>query len=401
MNNLLDKKITARILSILLATMLWLYVITEQNPVIYKDLSIPVKLINIESLSKNDFILLDKEPFVASIKLKGNKNILDRLNKNTVSATSDLKGINSKGLIEIPIEISGIPVGVDISWTSSSTIKFNVDNIISEVIPLEIKVTGNPLQGMAAMIPIANPTEIMVKGAESLIRTIKSAIVQVDISSSNSEVNQKLPVQIFDSQGNPVDDISINPEQVDIVIPIENTKRVMVETDYDINTAAGYVLTDISIQPKEIYIAGKKEILNTISTIKTEKVELKEAKTFVEKEVSLLLPEGIELANKSEKILLSANIEKITEKSIEANTISIKNISENFSADIQPTYIKASLRGPESLVNAWDINNTFYVDLKDLTEGTYNVQILYDIPEQVEIRELYPNLVMVTVKKKE
>lgn len=401
MNNLFDKKITARILSILLAIMLWLYVITEQNPVIYKDLSIPVKLINIEALSKNSLMLLDKEPYYASLKLRGNKNTLDRLNKNTVTAACDIKEVKSKGSIELPIEISGIPVGVDISWVSSSTIKLNVDNIISKTMLISVKVTGNPLQGMAAMIPIINPEEVTIKGAESLVNTIASAEVQVDISSSNDEVKQKLPVRLFDSKGNEVEDLDFSPKQVDIIIPIENTKRVMIEADYAIKAATGYILTDISINPKEIYIAGKKDILDSISKVKTERIEIEEAKTFVEKEVVLLLPDGVELANKSEKVLFSANIEKSIEKPIETNKIGIRNISDNLEADIQLININALAKGAESLVNAWDVDNAFYVDLKDLGEGIYNIQLLYDKPEQLEIRELYPNQITVILRKKE
>lgn len=401
MNNLFDKKITARILSILLAIMLWLYVITEQNPVIYKDLSIPVKLINIEALSKNSLMLLDKEPYYASLKLRGNKNTLDRLNKNTVTAACDIKEVKSKGSIELPIEISGIPVGVDISWVSSSTIKLNVDNIISKTMLISVKVTGNPLQGMAAMIPIINPEEVTIKGAESLVNTIASAEVQVDISSSNDEVKQKLPVRLFDSKGNEVEDLDFSPKQVDIIIPIENTKRVMIEADYAIKAATGYILTDISINPKEIYIAGKKDILDSISKVKTERIEIEEAKTFVEKEVVLLLPDGVELANKSEKVLFSANIEKSIEKPIETNKIGIRNISDNLEADIQLININALAKGAESLVNAWDVDNAFYVDLKDLGEGIYNIQLLYDKPEQLEIRELYPNQITAILRKKE
>lgn len=401
MNDLFDKKITVRILSVALAIMLWLYVITEQNPVIYKDLNIPVKLINVESLLKNDLVLLDDESYSVSIKLKGNKNYLDRLNKTTVSASADLKGINSKGLMELPIDIDGIPVGVDISWISSNKITLNVDNIISETIPVSLKVMGNTIHGTATMIPVISPSEVVVKGAETILNTIKSAEVSVDISNSDSEVNKKLAVQIIDTQGNFIEGLDINPKQVDVTIPVENTKSVLIDADYKIMTAEGYVLTDVSINPKTINIVGKKELLDGLSKLVTEKIELVDAKTFIEKEITLILPEGIELANKDEKIVFSANIEKIAEKIIESNSVGIKNLNENFETEILPIYLKATVRGPESLVNAWDINNAFYVDLKDLEEGTYNLPILYVKPEQIELKDLYPNEIKVTLKKKE
>lgn len=401
MNNLFNKKVTGKILSVVLATMLWLYVITEQNPVIYKELSVPVEFVNVETLSKNDLILLNDESFSISFRLRGNKNILDRVNKNTITATADLKKINGKGLIEIPVEVSGIPIGIDILWTSSNTVKLNVDNIISQTMPIEVKTTGNPLQGMAAMEPIANPREVLVKGAESIVKIIKSAIVEIDIGSSEGEVKQTLPVMLIDSKGDVVNDVIVSPKQVDVIIPVENTKRVIVEADYDIKADQGYVVTNIDISPKEIYIAGNKEYLDGITKVMTEKVELKGAKSFIEKEVALLLPEGVELANKYEKVIFSANIEKIIEIPIETDKIDIRNVSENIEVDVQAINITAIVKGPESLVNTWDVKNAFYIDLKDIDEGVYNIQVLYDKPEQIELTELYPSQITIILRKKE
>ena len=165
MNNFLDKKITGKILSVLLATMLWLYVITEQNPVVYKDIALPVKLVNVESLAVNNITMMDNNEFKVSLKMKGNKNTLDRVNNSTITATADLKDQKVKGEFLVPIQISGVPMGIDIISMSSGTIKVTLDNVISIAMPVAIKITGNPLQGMAAMTPTASPTEVNIKGA--------------------------------------------------------------------------------------------------------------------------------------------------------------------------------------------------------------------------------------------
>ena len=385
----------------LLATMLWLYVITEQNPVVYKDIALPVKLVNVESLIVNNITLMDKNEFKISLKLKGNKNILDRINNSTITATADLKDQKAKGEFQIPVQISGVPVGVDITSMSSSSIKVNLDNVISITMPVIMKITGNPLQGMAAMTPSVTPSEVTIKGAETLVNLVKTAAVDLDISSSSTEVKKNIMVKILDGDGKPIEDVDVFPKSVDVNIPIEYTKIVLLDPDFVVKAAPGYIVTGVSVNPKEIHITGKKELLDTLSSVKTERVELSDAKAFVDQEITLILPPGVELANKTEVIRLNANIEKIIEKPIETNDISIKNLPDDLDAEIQQTLIGAFVRGPESIVNAWDINKAFYIDVLGLNEGAYTLQIFYDKPAEVEMMGINPSMINITIKKKE
>ncbi|MCQ1531511.1 CdaR family protein [Lutispora saccharofermentans] len=401
MNNFLDKKITARILSVLLATMLWLYVITEQNPVVYKDISLPVKLMNIESLAANNITIIENNGYKVSLKLKGNKNTLDRISNSTISASADLRDQKVKGEFQIPIQISGVPAGVDITSMSAVSIRVKLDNVIAVTMPVEIKVTGNPLQGMAAMTPVVSPSEVTIKGAESLVNLVKTALVDIDISSSSAEIKKNIAVKILDADGKAVEDVEVNPRSVDIDIPIEYTKIVLLDPDIAVKPAPGYIVTGISISPKEIHIAGKKELLDSLESVKTQRIDLTDVKAFIDKEVSLVLPPGVELANRSEVVRLNVNIEKIVETPIEVNNIAVRNLPDDLAAEFPETSIQAFVRGPESIVNAWDVNNAFYIDVSGLGEGTHEMHVFYDKPAELEMMGLNPSVISVTLKKRE
>ncbi len=399
MNDLFDKKITVISLSVLLAIFLWLYVITDQNPVIPKDLNLPVRLSNVDSLLKNGLVLLDDESFSVLIKLKGNKNYLDGLNKTTVTATVDLKGVGSKGQTELPIELGGIPAGVDVTWISPNKVTLNIDNIVTGVIPISLKIEGNTAPGMSMMTPIINPGEITIKGAETILGLIKKAEVRLDISNRSVGINESVEVMILDKQDNVIEGLEISPGQVEVMIPIENTKSVAIDANYQIVPAGGFVLNNVTINPKAVNVVGKKEILDGLTHITTSKIEYLDAKANIEEKVVLILPDGVELINKKEEIILTANIEKIIDKTVETNKVGIKNLTEGIEIEMLQIYIKATVRGPESLVDAWDISNAFYIDLKDLGEGTHNLPIQYIIPDKVELREILPNEIKITIKK--
>ncbi len=400
MNNFFDKKITARILSVLLATMLWLYVITEQNPVVYKDITLPVKLIGVETLAAKNITLLDNTSYNVYLRLKGNKNTLDRINNTSLNATADIRDQDEKGEFQIPIQISGIPAGVDITSMSSKSIRVRFDNVISVTMPVVMKITGNPLQGMAAMTPSVNPGEVTITGAESLVNKVKTAAVDLDISSSSATVKKNISVKILNEEGKEIEGLDVSPKSVDVEIPIEYTEIVVIEPDVVVNPAPGYIVTNISTNPREIHVAGKKEILDNLKSIKTERIELQDAKAFVDQQVSLVLPEGVELANKSETVRLNINIEKIIEKPIEISNIAIRNLPDNLTAEHQQIVMRLIVKGPESIVNAWNTNNSFYVDVSGLSEGIHEVDIMYNKPEEVQILQIEPISMYITLKDK-
>ncbi|MGI5997789.1 MAG: YbbR-like domain-containing protein [Lutispora sp.] len=400
MNNFFDKKITARILSVLLATMLWLYVITEQNPVVYKDITLPVKLIGVETLAAKNITLLDNTSYNVYLRLKGNKNTLDRINNTSLNATADIRDQDEKGEFQIPIQISGIPAGVDITSMSSKSIRVRFDNVISVTMPVVMNITGNPLQGMAAMTPSVNPGEVTITGAESLVNKVKTAAVDLDISSSSATVKKNISVKILNEEGKEIEGLDVSPKSVDVEIPIEYTEIVVIEPDVVVNPAPGYIVTNISTNPREIHVAGKKEILDNLNSIKTERIELQDAKAFVDQQVSLVLPEGVELANKSETVRLNINIEKIIEKPIEINNIAIRNLPDNLTAEHQQIVMRLIVKGPESIVNAWNTNNSFYVDVSGLSEGIHEVDIMYNKPEEVQILQIEPISMYITLKDK-
>ena len=70
-NKLINKDYTIRILSVMLALLLWFYVITEQNPEITKDVTVPIRLINTVFLEKSNMVIVnDTDNFELTMRIK-------------------------------------------------------------------------------------------------------------------------------------------------------------------------------------------------------------------------------------------------------------------------------------------------------------------------------------------
>jgi YbbR domain-containing protein len=396
----LNKDITIRILSIMLALLLWFYVITEQNPEITKDITMPVRLINTVFIEKSSMVLADDpDSFKMTLKIKGKKEVLDKLNETTVDAIADLEGHRLSGENYIKINVNGIPEGVNVLWKSADSLKVVLERKVSVQKSVQVNIMGNPSHGLAAMTPMIAPNDVVITGAESNISKINTVRVDVDIASVNAEVKKILPVRALDENGKDIQNITIEPSNLEVSIPIENTKRIGLEMDLSGQPAAGYVISSISVFPEEVLVTGKQQTLEGINLIKTEKIDITEGTADVSKDVQLVLPDGVELVNASEKVSIFVNIEKIITSDMTIGSIEYVNLAEGLELESMQSGIGASLRGAESLLI--DAPNTikFFVDLKHANEGSNVLNILWEAPQGVEVVGVTPQQVVVVLKK--
>lgn len=399
-DKLSSKDITIRILSVMLALLLWFYVITEQNPDITKDITIPVRLINTVFIEKNNMVLVnDPNSFKLTLKLKGKNNVLDKLNETTVDAFADMEGHNSKGENYLKINISGIPENVNILQKSSESLKVVLEPKVNIQKSVQVNIMGNPAKGMAHMTSSMAPNAVVITGAESQVNKIKEVRVDVDIEGANAEVKSILPVRVLDENGKDIQNVTIEPGNVEVSIPIENTKRVSLEMDLVGQPAADHVVSSISVQPEEIYIVGKQQTLAGINSLKTEKIDITDGVSDISREVKLVIPAGVELVNADEKVNIYVNIEKIVTSEFTIGSYEYMNLAEGMEIDTIQGDVKAYVRGAESLLRTAPSTVDFYVDLNNASEGSNVVNILWKAPQGIEVLNISPAQAVVVLKK--
>ncbi len=399
-DKLSSKDITIRVLSVMLALLLWFYVITEQNPDITKDITIPVRLINTVFLEKNNMVLVsDPASYKLTLRLKGKNNVLDKLNETTVDAFADLEGHSMKGDNYIKININGVPENVNILQKSSESVKVVLEPKVNTQKSVKANLVGEPVKGMASMSPVVAPEAVVINGAESQINKIKDVRIDVDITGADSEVKRILPVRVLDEAGKDIQNITIEPGNVEVRVPIENTKRVSLEMDISGQPAAEHVVSSTSVQPEEILIVGSQQALAGINSIKTEKIDITDVTSDISHEVGLIIPDGVQLVNAREKVTIYVNIEKIVTNQISIGSFEYENLPEGLELDSIQGNLIAVIRGAESVLRNAPSTIDFIIDLKNASEGSNVVNVTWKVPQGIEILEVSPAQAVVVLKK--
>lgn len=406
MDKFFSSDLAIKIISVIVAIVMWMYVMNEQNPqVTYVIRDVPVKLVNIDS---SKFALTDdSQKYFVNVKVKGRRSLVADLKPSDIDAEVNLRG-RMEGENLLPVSVS-VPGNVELLDFSPKEIMVNLDSIVEEQIPVTVEVKGMPGPGYAAMKAEARPQAVVVKGPRSRIDAIKTVdavktvIAQVDIAGKNSTVVSTLPLRVLDSQGKEQKNISVRPDMVEVTVPIVPVKTVSITPNIKGSPPEGYIISDVRVEPSQVLVTAPKEVLDNIEAITTELLFIQGSTQSVTKEIKLTLPSSVKVFNEDIKtVLVTVKIEKLSSKPITLNTsnVSINGISSELTAHVENKDIVLTVSGPESIidrVNAGMIK--LYVNASGLYVGEHNLKVQAEILEPYTIQKIEPDTLKITIRR--
>jgi YbbR domain-containing protein len=302
----------------------------------------------------------------------------------------------------VPVIVNGLPDGITVTSRSEHNIKVSVDKKVVIQRPVSVSITGNPKGGLATLAATLTPSEVVLTGPESIVNTVKTVKVDVDIAGVDTSVNKTLPVKLLDEAGNDVKGIQLDTPFIDVVIPISNTKRVPIQLILEGSPAEGYMIVDKMIQPKEILVTGNQEALDKLVAISTIKQAINNLTADVTLQVMLDLPEGIQLVNANEQINATVDIQKVMTDTIDVSNIEYKNLDQKYLVgNAIARTVRLTLRGPEQLLKDAQNNISIYVDLANAKDGVGTYEIQVNKPPMIEVLDIEPKNIGLDIRIRE
>ena len=134
--------------------------------------------------------------------------------------------------------------------------------------------------------------------------------------------------------------LEIKPNALSFHYESLDTKVLSVEFDADIELAHQYILSDeIQISPATITVFGPKSVLDKMTTIKTESVELAKLSDTTHLNCKLLPVKSVKFAN--EEVKVSIFVEMFTEKKMQL-PVTVINCPENKIIRTFPAFVNVS-----------------------------------------------------------
>ncbi len=188
------------------------------------------------------------------------------------------------------------------------------------------------------------------------------------------------------------------PREINISLDDYSIKTVPVISNIMIETAPGFVAVgDAIIDPAEIDIAGPKELVESISMIRTLRDTVHAANNSISQYFDVEIPyQQIQLSHP--QVLVSANIQALSERIISEVPISVINIPKGYKVFVSPLTVSLTIIGAVDLLQTispeeieltidfkkqWSANKQFFEPQVKLPNGIINWQDLS--PPSVEL----------------
>ena len=196
----------------------------------------------------------------------------------------------------------------------------------------------------------------------------------------------------------------IEPDTLHVIIERLRTKKVHIKRMFQIRPHRGYTLVgEVRLEPEMVEIRGPSSAIDTCDSIATEPLILEKVKYPIRKQIELVPPRDKRIALLQSKVLLTADIQKIMEKTLTDIPIQVINLPSNVKPLVLPPRVSITIQGGVSVVSAVSREDIrAYIDYRKprrSKEINYTLEI-EPLPE-VQITKIEPERFKVVLERKE
>ena len=291
---LVQRNLPAKIIALVVAVVLWLFVMNEQNPQIEGSFTVAVDLRNVPEGYK----VTQTEKSV-KLKVRGARSFFVSAEPEGFKAYADLDGLDS-GEHEVKVK-AVLPQGFELVDAQPETVSVTLDKIVRRAVRIDLIVTGSASAGYTVGKISQSANTTVIEGPESRVAEVDRVIGYVGLSGNRDDFTLQVPLTPINSDGKAVDDVDLLARTVEVSVQLARgltRKIVSVHPVLDDVLPEGFTLGEVQVEPTKIEIAGDAALISKVASIDTEKIVISDMKESGKKIVHLAIPNGVAISNR-------------------------------------------------------------------------------------------------------
>ncbi len=278
------------VLAIILAVILWAYVIGEVNPETETTVSgVPLRIVGENVLESKGLTLLTEFDETVTVVVSGRRSDVYNVNASKLSAKIDVSGC-VEGENQVTVQVSA-PDKVSKAEARDGDFLVLVDKVVTEDKPVDIQVSGNLSNDTSVEIVGVSEDKISVTGPSTYVEQVSSLTGVLNVKDSVNEYNRNVEIVPTDKDGNLVEGVELSQTTVGVEAEKMMTKTVNVEVVTSGNSPEGMTVSPAS--GLKLKIRGKYDEMKNITSLKTSPVDISRITENASVDVTIQLPLGI------------------------------------------------------------------------------------------------------------
>ena len=391
-------------LALVLAFFIWMSASETQDPIRTRFLEVPLQYVGLPA----DFALVNVDArTTVQIRLEGPDSLLQEYTTDDFAATVDLSQVPSGEQTSVPIAVSMLREGADISFITPEQVDVLLEQQVTREIPVELDFRGSVARGHTQGEALIEPQVVRVSGPASRVNELSFALVTLFLNSTAETLVETARPIFYDLAGRvaSVSDLELSGNDVTVTIPVEESAGFadkLITVAWTGEPAPGYRLLSVTANPPSVLVEGRPAQVNRLVTVMTEPIDITGLTETFQQPAVLDLPNGITV-DAEQTVTVNIEIEPILTTSTYNRVPDLRGLRSGYQAEVEPGQVRVVLFGPLPVLDALSENDVrVTLDLFGLAEGTYSIEPDVDVPDRgIEIRSVQPAAVTVTISEEE
>ncbi len=293
LSDFLRTDIATRIISFILAIIVWIYVVILLDPEIDITINdIPVLYTNTITLTNEGYILTNEKNDTVSVRIRGSRTMLSKVNKPDIMAFIDLNGYNQTGTFSLPITVRLPFEELSVVEKKPYGINVTIDKRVTQSFPVTVEITGTPQAGFEVYETIPSQSTAELTGPGDLVASIEKVVAKLDVSNVSNDILVTRNLTFYNTNNDIVTNkhLTSQPESVELRCEVLKRKTVPVKPVMD-SQHSNYLANVIT--NNNIVILGKPEVLDKITEIYTKPISVSDLNESSKKSAKLDIPDDI------------------------------------------------------------------------------------------------------------
>lgn len=278
-----------KLLCLIAACALWVYVMNEQNPQVENTYTVPVETRNLDRS-----LVATNVPSTVKVKVRMSRSDMIYMRSDNIKAYVDLTGVTDGDYPNTPIHVS-VPGDESVVSVTPKTFDLNVDTYAVKTLPANVQIFGTPETNFSVESKKVTPDTITIAGSSSMIAKADRAVVSVNIAGKEKSFTEFDSVNILDADGNTVTGLDIMPSQVKVAVKMKEATKLgnlPIRIDTKGEPAKGYKVGRITITPPVAAITAPISFFSSNKTLDLDPIDVTGASSDIHQVVNVNVPSG-------------------------------------------------------------------------------------------------------------
>ncbi len=268
MKKKLIKNLEIKILSLVLAVLLWALVMNISDPEESRTIeNLPVTVINEDAIAEADKVYTIVSGDTVDITIRGPQSVVRSVSASDFTAIADLSKTSVVGAVIIDVRVSAQyedDLTITTGRRNDAVMIISLEDKKTESFRVNVRIQDEVLDNYYVMTDEtrSTPNLVEVTGAVSKVDDIMEVVAEVSVQWRSASFTTQTTLKAYNSYGYEVDGLEFDTEEVEVAVSIVPTKEVEVEVVPEGIAYYGYTTERIENDPKVITIAGEQEALD-------------------------------------------------------------------------------------------------------------------------------------------